>query len=143
MRNMSKDKAVAGKKRIIIVEDDADINDFIAYNLRKENFVVEQYGDRLTALEKMKTEAFDIVVLDIMLPGLDGFEVCKKIKDSSRSAEAFIVMVSARSCEQDKLYAYLLGADYYLTKPFNLSSLLVMAREVSDNLNRQFLIKNK
>lgn len=130
------------KNKIIIVEDDKDINNLIAYNLDKEAFAVEQSLDGLSAMQKIEHEVFDIVILDIMLPGIDGFEVCKRIKADSRYSRSFVVVVSAKSHEQDKLYAHLLGADYYLTKPFNLSGLLGVVNEISETLGREYLVRN-
>ena len=132
-----------GDKKVIIVEDDKDINDLIAYNLRNEGFYVEQVFDGLSAQERFKKESFNIVILDIMLPGIDGFDICKLIKDDPRNFHTFIMVVSAKSHEQDKLYAHLLGADYYLSKPFNLASLLNTVREISLNLDKEFLVKNR
>ena len=68
-------------KKVIIVEDDKDINNLIAYNLRKEDFCVEQVFDGLSARERIKGGVFNIIILDFMLPGIDGFEICKEIKD--------------------------------------------------------------
>jgi len=129
-------------KKVLIVEDDKDINDLIAYNLRKEDFYVDQAFDGLSAQEIIKKESFNIVILDIMLPGIDGFDICKLIKDDPRNFHTFIMMVSAKSHEQDKLYAHLLGADCYLSKPFNLASLLSTIREISANLDKEFLVKS-
>jgi DNA-binding response OmpR family regulator len=130
-------------KRIIIVEDDPDINNLIAYNLRKDGFNVEQVFDGWSAQERLKNESFDIVILDIMLPGIDGLDLCKLVKANLRNFYTFIMMVSARTHEEDKLSAQLLGADCYLSKPFNLARLLNTVREVSVNLDREFLVKSR
>ena len=131
------------EKRVIIVEDDKDINDLIAYNLRKEGFVVEQVFDGLDARQRLAEESFNIVILDIMLPGIDGFDICREIKESPMQARTFIVVVSAKCRQQDKLYAHLLGADCYLTKPFSLSVLLGAVKEISANLDKEFLVKSR
>ncbi|MDD5120729.1 MAG: response regulator [Candidatus Omnitrophica bacterium] len=132
-----------GEKKVLIVEDDPDINNLIAYNLQKEGFNIEQVFDGLSAQEKLKKESFNIVVLDIMLPGINGFDVCKMIKDDPRNFNTFIIVISAKSCQQDKLYAHLLGANYYLSKPFNLVDLLSTVRQISANLDKEFLVKLK
>ncbi|MCK9430953.1 MAG: response regulator [Candidatus Omnitrophica bacterium] len=132
---------MVNKKKIIIVEDDRDISSFIAYNLSKEGFEVEQSFDGASAMQKIKEEVFNIIILDIMLPGIDGFDICKEIKSDLRYARSFIVVVSAKCHEQDKLYAHLLGADCYLTKPFNLASLLGAVNEISESLDREYLVK--
>ncbi|TAM42259.1 response regulator transcription factor [bacterium] len=130
------------EKRVIIVEDDKDINDLIAYNLRKEGFVVEQVFDGSDARKRLAEEVFNIVILDIMLPGIDGFDICREIKENPKQARTFIVVVSAKCRQQDKLYAHLLGADCYLTKPFSLLILLSAVKEISANLDKEFLVKN-
>ena len=132
---------MVNNKKIIIVEDDKDINSLIAYNLRKEGFMVEQVFDGASAMQKMKEEVFNIVILDIMLPGIDGFDICKEIKNDLRYSRSFIVVVSAKCHEQDKLYAHLLGADCYLTKPFNLTSLLGAVSQISESLDKEYLVK--
>ena len=129
-------------KKVIIVEDDRDINDLIAYNLRNEGFDVEQVFDGLSARQRLAEEVFNIVILDIMLPGIDGFDICREIKENPRQARTFIVVVSAKCRQQDKLYAHLLGADCYLTKPFNLASLLNAVRQISENFDKEFLVTN-
>lgn len=129
------------EKKVVIVEDDKDINDLIAYNLRKDGFYVEQVCDGLIARQRIKEEVFNIIILDIMLPGLDGFEICKEIKDDPRNALSFIIVVSAKCHEQDKLFAHLLGADCYLTKPFKLASLLSAVKEISANLGKECVVK--
>ncbi|MDD5408743.1 MAG: response regulator [Candidatus Omnitrophica bacterium] len=128
-------------KKIIIVEDDKDINNLIAYNLGKEGFMVEQAFDGAGAMQRIKESVFNIIILDIMLPGIDGFDICKEIKNDIRYSRSFIVVVSAKRSEEDKLYAHLLGADYYLTKPFNLSGLLGAVKEISESLDRVYLVK--
>ena len=128
-------------KKIIIVEDDRDISSLIAYNLSKEGFMVEQVFDGTSAMQRIKEEVFNIVILDIMLPGIGGFDICKQIKEDLRYSRSFIVVVSAKCHEEDKLYANLLGADYYLTKPFNLASLLGAVNEISQSLDREYLVK--
>ncbi|MFA6358292.1 MAG: response regulator [Candidatus Omnitrophota bacterium] len=132
---------MSNTKTVVIVEDDRDINDLIAYNLRKEGYYVEQFYDGLSGLERLKSQISDIVILDIMLPGIDGYDICKEIKGDAAGNLTFIIVVSAKSHEQDKLYAHLLGADCYLTKPFNLASLMAAVGEVSVNLDKQYSVR--
>jgi len=141
MRSMNEENFMNNDKKIIIVEDDRDISSLIAYNLNKEGFVTEQVFDGASAMQRIKDEIFNIVILDIMLPEIDGFDICKKIKEDIRYSRSFIVVVSAKCHEEDRLYANLLGADYYLTKPFNLASLLGAVNEISQSLDREYLVK--
>ena len=126
------------EKKIIIIEDDADINNLIAYNLKKEGYAVEQVFDGLEARNKLRNGQFNIVILDLMLPGIDGFDICKDFKGSRDFAKTFIIVVSARSDHQDKLYAHLLGADYYLTKPFSVLKLISIVKDLEADMEREF-----
>lgn len=132
-----------GQKKVIIVEDDRDINGLIAYNLRNEGYSVAQFYDGLSALHKIKDDIFNIIILDIMLPGIDGFDLCHQIKEDPRYSRSFIVVVSAKCHEQDKLYAHLLGADCYLTKPFSLVNLLNAVKEISASLDKQYSVQKR
>ena len=131
------------EKRIIVVEDDLDINDLIAYNLRKEGFSVEQVFDGQEARQKLRNEDFTIAIIDIMLPGEDGTELCREIKGSGHPARTFVIMVSAKSSPQDKLYAHILGADCYFTKPFNVGELMSMVHEIYELQNKEFVVTPK
>lgn len=129
--------------KVIIIEDDSDINELIAYNLRKEGFEVSSVHDGSEAQEVLQREHFDIVILDIMLPGIDGFELCRQLKEKQTSSRTFIVVVSAKSNTQDKLYAHILGVDYYLTKPFSIKVLNAIMQELASMLEQEFLVKTK
>jgi len=131
------------QKKIIIVEDDQDINELIAYNLCKEGFSVESSFDGFDAQAKLSTEVFDIVVLDIMLPGIDGFSICKAIKETPAAFKTFVIMLTAKSESQDKIYGNLVGADYYLTKPFDISKLIQIIKELIAMRDREFFVAAK
>lgn len=129
------------KDKIIVVEDDPDINKLIAYNLRKEGFIVEQAFDGDEASEKLRSGCFSIVILDLMLPGINGFDICKEIKESDSASKSFIIVISAKTSSQDKLYAHILGADCYLSKPFRVERLIGVVREVQAMQNKDFSVK--
>lgn len=129
------------EKVVLIVEDDKDINALIAYNLYKEGFSVESVYDGLQAQERLRKRHFDVVILDIMLPGIDGFSVCQTIRKRKGSHKTFVIMVSAKSEDHDKMYAYLLGADYYLTKPFRMGQLVDVVRDLSALRTREYTVK--
>ena len=126
--------------KIIVIEDDPNINKLISYNLRKEGFIVEQVFDGDEAVERLGSEYFSIVILDIMLPGINGFDICKEIKENDNSSKSFIIVVSARSSSQDKLYAHILGADCYLSKPFRVGALIDVVKEVQAMKNKIFSV---
>lgn len=111
----------AGTKRILVVEDDALLRRSLAVALAREGFEVLEAADGHAALAALELNNVDLVVLDVMLPGLDGFEVCWRVR---RASEVPIFVLSARGDEVDRVVALELGADGYLTKPFSLRELL-------------------
>ena len=107
--------------RALVVEDDPNIVDLIRANLAVRGFDTVVSGDGARALNLLETEAPDIVLLDLMLPEIDGFELCRQIRERSGVA---IIVVSARGGERDKVTALNVGADDYMTKPFSIEELL-------------------
>ncbi|MFZ0044042.1 MAG: response regulator transcription factor, partial [Solirubrobacteraceae bacterium] len=119
-----------GSTRALVVEDDPNIVDLIRSNLAVRGFDTVVSSDGLRALQLLETEEPDIVLLDLMLPAVDGFKLCREIRE--RSAVAVIV-VSARGGERDKVNALNMGADDYMTKPFSVEELLA---RITANLRR-------
>ena len=118
------------KKKILVVDDEAAIGDILKINLEREGYLVYVAMDGEEGANIALTQNPDLVLLDVMLPKMDGFEVCKKIR---RTSEVPIVMLTARTEEIDKILGLELGADDYVTKPFSVREL--MAR-VKANLRR-------
>ena len=112
-------------KRILIVEDDAIISDIIAYNLKKEGFQPLTASDGETGLTMAQTEKPELILLDVMLPGMNGFEVCTRVRETSSVP---ILMLTAREGEDDKVEGLELGADDYITKPFQMRELISRVR---------------
>ena len=106
-------------KKIMVVDDEADIRELIRFNLEKEGFEVVSVADGETALEEARLKQPDLILLDVMLPGIDGIEVCFKLKSDSAFKSIPIVMLSAKSDESDQLVGLKIGADDYLVKPFS------------------------
>jgi len=103
--------------RILLVDDEQSIQTLLSYPLRRDGYDVVQATDGRQALERFDEQPFDLVVLDVMLPGIDGLEVCRRLR--SRSAVP-IIMLTARAEEIDKVVGLELGADDYITKPFSM-----------------------
>jgi DNA-binding response OmpR family regulator len=103
--------------RILLVDDEQSIQTLLSYPLRRDGYDVVQATDGRQALERFEEQSFDLVVLDVMLPGIDGLEVCRRLR--SRSAVP-IIMLTAKSEEIDKVVGLELGADDYITKPFSM-----------------------
>lgn len=107
------------KETILIVEDERDIVEMIEYNLEKEGYGTVSVRTGEDALSVAKKKRPDLIILDIMLPGMDGFETCKKLKTSEITAQIPIIMLTAKSREADKVAGLEIGADDYMTKPFS------------------------
>src|ERR1700759_4381081 len=103
--------------RILLVDDEQSIQTLLSYPLRRDGYEVVQATDGREALERFEEQPFDLVVLDLMLPKLDGLEVCRRLRGRSSVP---IIMLTARSDEIDKVVGLELGADDYITKPFSL-----------------------
>lgn len=112
---------------ILLVEDDATLAETLRYNLEREGYTVIGAGDGVTALELARQDKPDIVVLDVMLPRLDGFSVCRMLRKESAMP---IIMLTARQDEVDRIAGLELGADDYLTKPFSVGELLARIRAI-------------
>ncbi|MDD5583832.1 MAG: response regulator transcription factor [Candidatus Omnitrophica bacterium] len=118
------------KEKILIVDDEKDIVKMLDYNLKKEDFRVFSAHSGETALETARKENPDIVVLDLMLPGIDGLEVCRILKNDLRTSSIPIIMLTAKSQETDKIAGLELGADDYVTKPFSPKELIARLKAV-------------
>jgi two-component system phosphate regulon response regulator PhoB len=113
-----------GKKSILVIDDEKDLLDLIADNLRNNGYRVLGASDGYQALEIAQKEVPDLVILDLMLPGLEGTQVARKLKEDSRTANIPIIMLTARAEETDVIVGLTLGADDYVTKPFSMKILL-------------------
>ena len=111
--------------KILIVEDEEAIADLEKDYLELSGFEVEVANDGETGLEKALNEDFNLLILDLMLPGVDGFEICRQVRDSKNTP---IIMVSAKKDDIDKIRGLGLGADDYMTKPFSLSELVARVK---------------
>ena len=120
--------------RILVVDDEVDIVDFIGDYLTGEGYEVIKAYDGVEALNKMRQNLPDLVVLDIMLPGLDGFEVCKQIRADSTIP---ILMVTAKDTDVDKIVGLEIGADDYIPKPFNPRELVARVKAILRRTYRQ------
>lgn len=112
-------------QRIGIIEDEKNISDMIKYNLEKEGYEVFVAYDGQEGLELVERESLDLLLLDIMLPNVDGLEICKKVRQTK---EVPIIIISAKADEFDKVLALELGADDYVTKPFSMREVMARVR---------------
>lgn len=111
--------------RILIVDDEPSITEFVGYAMQKEGYLTEIASDGEEALRKIEEQHFDLFILDIMLPGIDGYELCRRIRAKMSTP---ILFLSARDTELNKVVGLELGADDYLAKPFGVRELLARTR---------------
>lgn len=116
--------------RILIVDDEKDIVDLVAYNFEKEGYEVLKAFDGEKALSLVRTKKPNLIVLDLMLPGIQGLEVCKQIRRDAESAGIPIIMLTAKGEELDKVIGLEVGADDYITKPFSVKELMARVKAV-------------
>lgn len=115
-------------QRILVIEDELHIQELIKYNLEKNNFDVTLAGDGIDGLNQVMKFDYDLVLLDLMLPGLDGLEICKRMRGNKKTKKIPIIMLTAKSEEFDKVLGLELGADDYMTKPFSVKELIARIR---------------
>ncbi|MDU4937261.1 MAG: response regulator transcription factor [Clostridium sp.] len=129
-------------EKVLIVDDEEHIVELLQFNLVNAGYKVITANNGLDALKKVKENKPDLLLLDIMLPGMDGLDVCKEIKRDKETSKTSIIMLTAKSEELDKILGLELGADDYITKPFSIRELLarvkaVLRRSNSDEISEE------
>ncbi len=118
------------QEKILIVEDEADILNLLEYHLRSAGYEIFSTASGMEALQMARHHQPDLVLLDLMLPGLDGFEVCRELKRDRVTSEMAVIMLTAKGEEVDKVVGLELGADDYVTKPFSPRELVLRVKAV-------------
>ena len=118
------------KKTILIVDDEEPIRQLIMYNLEREGFKTLQACNAMKAVDKARSENIDLIILDLMLPGMSGLDVCRILKNDSKTVCIPIVMVTAKTEDADIVYGLELGAEDYITKPFSPKVLVARVKSV-------------
>jgi two-component system phosphate regulon response regulator PhoB len=116
------------KARVLIIEDERDLLDVLTYNLQREGFEVSVAADGQEGLRKAQMHLPDMILLDLMLPKLDGLEVCRELKAGERTRNIPILMLTAKAEETDQVVGFTMGADDYVTKPFSIKVLIQRIR---------------
>jgi len=119
-----------GLGRVLVVDDEEHIVELIKFNLENNGYDVVTAFDGKQALEKAKEEKPDLIILDLMLPIIDGIDVCKKIKNDDKIGSVPIIMLTAKNDEADKVIGLEIGADDYMTKPFSVRELMARVKAV-------------
>jgi len=114
----------AARLRILIIEDERGLTEVLEYNLKREGYETLVSHDGQEGLRKAQTLLPDLILLDVMLPGLSGFDVCRELRGGERTREIPIIILSAKAEETDQIVGFSLGADDYVTKPFHIKVLL-------------------
>lgn len=125
------------QKKIMIIEDDLDILELVEYNLNLHNYQTFTATNGELALKKIETTNPDLIILDLMLPGIDGLEVLKKIRSSKHFSAVPVIMLTAKSQESDIIVGLELGADDYMSKPFSQNELIARIKARLRNLQSQ------
>jgi len=115
---------------ILVVDDEPDIVALISYNLKKAGFAVSSASDGEEALASVREGRFDLIVLDLMLPGIHGMELCRILRNNPKTAHVPIIMLTAKGEETDKIHGLESGADDYMTKPFSPKELIARVKAV-------------
>ena len=118
------------RRKVLVVEDEAPIRELLRLHLSLSGFDVEEIGDGALGLERARSAKFDLIVLDVMLPGLDGITICRAIRSQGVNIDTAIMMLTARDTESDTVLGLESGADDYLAKPFGIRELVARASAV-------------
>jgi DNA-binding response OmpR family regulator len=118
------------KLRILVVDDEPEAVELVAFNLQQAGYAVTTAADGAEALKKARTQMPDLIVLDVMLPEMDGFEICKVLRQDAATAKVPIIMLTAKAAEIDRVLGLELGADDYLTKPYSPRELLLRIKKI-------------
>lgn len=118
----------ANSRSILVIEDDSAIAEVLTYNLERDGYSVSRASDGRDGLRQAQMGKPDLVILDLMLPGMDGIEICRELRADKETRHVAILMLTAKSEESDQLVGFHLGADDYVTKPFSLKVLLQRVR---------------
>ena len=124
------DNAPVMKTRILVVDDEADVLELVEFNLRQAGYELTSAADGAEALKKAKAQLPALIILDVMLPEVDGLEVCKLLRRDPATARIPIIMLTAKASELDRVLGLELGADDYLTKPFSPRELLLRVKNL-------------
>lgn len=129
------------RPRVLIVEDEADIRELMRYNLEREGFLVEEASDGAQALERIRRRVPDLLLLDLMLPGTPGLEICRQMRAGRDTASLPILVVTAKGTEVDKVLGLEMGADDYVVKPFSprevVARVKALLRRANPNVDRE------
>lgn len=123
-------KTLQNQTKILLVDDEPNILVAIEFLLTKEGYIIQKAFDGQQAIEKVDTFHPDIIILDVMMPGLDGFEVARRVRHMDGKDDIKIIFLTAKGTTQDKMKGYSTGGEYYLIKPFDNDELVDLVKEL-------------
>lgn len=126
--------ATLGRMRILIIEDERDLTEVLSYNFQREGYETIVAHDGIEGLRKAQTILPDLILLDLMLPGMPGQDICRELRAAERTREIPIIILSAKAEEMDQVIGYSMGADDYITKPFHVKVLLQKVKALQRRL---------
>jgi phosphate regulon transcriptional regulator PhoB len=115
---------------ILVVDDEADLVELVSYNLKKEGFRIDSASDGESALAEIRKDKYDLLILDLLLPGIQGMELCRIVRNDPKTASLPIIMLTAKGEEVDRIVGLEIGADDYVTKPFSPRELVARVKAV-------------
>lgn len=124
------------RKKVYIIEDDRHISELMVYKLQSAGFEVAAYFDGESGIKAVLDDVPDVLLLDIMLPGIDGYEICRQVRANKKTENVVIIMLTARGEEGDKVLGLEIGADDYIVKPFSVREVVARVRAVLRRINR-------
>ena len=130
-------------KLIAVVDDEEDILELVSVNLKKSGFQVKAFADSKGFFRFLKNKKPDLIILDLMLPDIDGFEICKQLKKDNKYMNIPVIMLTAKADESDKLVGLEIGADDYITKPFSPKELVARIKAVLRRFENKKIAKHK
>ena len=125
------------EKTIVIVDDEQDIVELVSHHLKREGYLVKEFGKGREFFSYIESVIPDLIILDIMLPGIDGLEICKILKNKKKTASIPIIMLTAKAAESDVVVGLELGADDYVVKPFSPRELVARVKSVFRRLDKK------
>jgi DNA-binding response OmpR family regulator len=137
MRASAGNSTSGGARRALVAEDDPDIVELLEHYLSADGWLVESTGNGADALRRLQAGSFQLLVLDLQLPGLDGLSLCREVRQDRRTRDMPVVMLTARGDESDRIVGLELGADDYIVKPFSPKELVARVRALFRRLERR------
>lgn len=127
---------------ILVVDDEADIIELVSYNLKKEGYIVDSASDGETALTKIRKGRYNLMILDLMLPGIQGVELCRILRNDPKTERLPIIMLTAKGEEVDRVLGLEMGADDYMSKPFSPRELIARVKAVLRRVTEKPVTEN-